>query len=131
MKGLPSGRPSPGAAALGVFLMLGFTLHNVTEGIGIAAPLSARVPRCRPSPGWRCSPVAGHPRHLAWSLTYSPHWTTLVLAIGAGAILQVIVEVGAYLIRNAGRPAAWLTPSRSAGSSPASGSCTDGHAGEG
>ena len=46
----------------------------------------------------------------------SPHWSALALAIGAGAILQVIVEVGAYLMRKAGRPAAWLTPRRSAGS---------------
>ena len=26
-------------ATLGTFLVLGFTLHNITEGIGIAAPI--------------------------------------------------------------------------------------------
>ena len=33
------------------------------------------------------------------SLAYSPHWAALALAVGAGAILQVIVEVGVYLWR--------------------------------
>ena len=28
-----------GEAALGTFLIIGFTLHNITEGVGIAAPL--------------------------------------------------------------------------------------------
>ena len=37
------------------------------------------------------------------SLAYAPQWSALALAIGAGAILQVIVEVGAYLIRTDGR----------------------------
>ena len=45
------------------------------------------------------------------SLSYAPHWSALALAIGAGAILQVIVEVGAYLMRSAARQAAnWLSP---------------------
>jgi zinc transporter, ZIP family len=42
------------------------------------------------------------------SLAYSPHWAALALAIGAGAILQVIVEVGVYLWRLDGR---WKTGS--------------------
>jgi hypothetical protein len=33
------------------------------------------------------------------SLAFSPQWAALFLAIGAGAILQVMVEVGAYLAR--------------------------------
>ena len=79
--------------------MLGFTLHNITEGIGSraagegAAPLSAFV--------WLAL-LAGAPAILGmWfgSLAYSPQWAALALAIGAGAILQVIVEVGVYLWR--------------------------------
>jgi len=35
------------------------------------------------------------------SYAYSPHWAALALAVGAGAILQVIVEVG-LLIRRQG-----------------------------
>jgi hypothetical protein len=36
------------------------------------------------------------------SLAYAPHWSALALAVGSGAILQVIVEVGSMLTR--GRP---------------------------
>jgi zinc transporter ZupT len=101
-----------GAAGLGTFLVLGFTLHNVTEGIGIAAPLVGSRPSLATFAGLAL--LAGGPAIVGiWlgSLTYAPHWSALALAIGAGAILQVIVEVGAYLIRKADRPAAWLTPS--------------------
>ena len=49
------------------------------------------------------------------SLSYAPHWAALALAIGAGAILQVIVEVGGYLKRRAGPGDAWFTPSTLAG----------------
>ncbi len=84
-----------GEAALGVFLIAGFTLHNVTEGIGIAAPLV----RNRPSLGHfaALAAIAGGPAILGtWlgAFTYSPFWTTVFLAIGVGAILQVIFEVG-------------------------------------
>ena len=59
--------------------------------------------------------MAGAPAILGiWlgSLSYSPHWSALALAVGAGAILQVIVEVGAYLIRNEeASETRWLSPS--------------------
>ena len=58
--------------------------------------------------------LAGGPAILGiWtgSLAYAPQWTALALAIGAGAILQVIVEVTSYLMRqNPGRQAALLSP---------------------
>ena len=102
-----------GAAGLGTFLVMGFTLHNITEGIGIAAPLL----RQRPSL-WTFAALAllaGGPAIIGmWlgSLAYAPQWSALALAIGAGAILQVIVEVGAYLLRSQdNRFAALLTPS--------------------
>ena len=50
--------------------------------------------------------LAGAPAILGlWlgSLSFAPHWSALALAIGAGAILQVIVEVGAYLMGHAER----------------------------
>lgn len=89
-----------GQAALGVFLIAGFTLHNVTEGIGIAAPLV----RQRPSLAHfiALAAVAGGPAILGtWlgAFVYSPFWTTVFLAVGVGAILQVIVEVGRLIIR--------------------------------
>ena len=89
-----------GAAALGSFLVIGFTLHNITEGIGIAAPMLADRPRFRLFAG--LAALAGLPAVLGiWigSFAFSAHWAALALGIGAGAIGQVIIEVGAYLMR--------------------------------
>jgi ZIP family zinc transporter len=50
------------------------------------------------------------------SLSFEPHWGAIALAIGAGAILQVIVEVGAYLLRHAERHGEnWISVSTLAG----------------
>jgi zinc transporter ZupT len=92
-----------GAASLGTFLVLGFSLHNITEGIGIAAPLLRSRPTLVHFVGLTL--LAGAPAIAGmWlgSLAFSPHWSALALAIGAGAILQVIVEVSAYLVRSSG-----------------------------
>lgn len=104
---------SLGEAALGTFLVIGFILHNVTEGIGIAAPL---LPATTPSEEDN-SPtgpklgsflilllVSGGPAILgAWlgGFAYSPVISTLFLGIGLGAIWQVIVEVVGLLRRSA------------------------------
>jgi zinc transporter, ZIP family len=37
------------------------------------------------------------------SYAFAPHWAALAFAIGAGAILQVIVEVGLLLARRSAR----------------------------
>jgi zinc transporter ZupT len=98
-----------GAASLGTFLVLGFTLHNITEGIGIAAPMLKLRPSLARFAGLTL--LAGGPAILGmWlgSLAYSPHWSALALAVGAGAILQVIVEVSAYLVRKSGGKASSL-----------------------
>ena len=93
-----------GAAGLGTFLVMGFTLHNITEGIGIAAPIL----KVRP-PLWTFAGLAllaGGPAVIGmWigSLAYAPQWSALALAVGAGAILQVVIEVGLYLMRSSGR----------------------------
>jgi zinc transporter ZupT len=103
-----------GEAALGVFLILGFTLHNVTEGIGIAAPLVRQRPALGHFLGLAL--VAGAPAILGtWigAFVYSPFWATIFLAVGIGAILQVIVEVGRLIWKSqhqAGEPAlTWAT----------------------
>lgn len=89
-----------GSAGLGTFLVLGFALHNITEGIGIAAPIL----KIRP-PLWAFGALtllAGGPAVIGiWlgSLAQAPQWSALALAVGAGAILQVIVEMSAYLMR--------------------------------
>lgn len=83
-----------GEIALGTFLVVGFLLHNTTEGLGILAPLAKE----RPTLGqlaW-LGTLAGVPTILgAWigGFTSSAVWTTLFLAVGAGAIAQVVVEL--------------------------------------
>jgi zinc transporter ZupT len=103
-----------GAAGLGAFLVLGFTLHNITEGIGIAAPLLRVRPPLRSFIGLTL--LAGAPAIVGmWlgSLAFSAHWSALALAVGAGAILQVIVEVG-VLLTQAGRGKEWVLASPTA-----------------
>jgi zinc transporter, ZIP family len=85
-------------------------VHNITEGIGISAPILKKRP-----PLWTFAALAllaGGPAVVGlWigSLAYAPQWSALALAVGAGAILQVIVEVTAYLMRLDGRGQAALT----------------------
>lgn len=94
-----------GAATLGSFLVIGFTLHNITEGVGIAAPL-LKGPRPSMLMFGGLALLAGAPAILGtWfgSLAYSPVLAALFLSLGAGAILQVIWEVGKLLWRDAVR----------------------------
>jgi zinc transporter ZupT len=98
-----------GEAALGSFLVAGFTLHNITEGVGIAAPLTQAQPTVRRMAGLAL--LAGSPAILgAWlgGFAFSPILAALFLGVGAGAIVQVVVEVSGLIIRQ----------SRSAGESP-------------
>jgi ZIP family zinc transporter len=91
-----------GAAALGSFLVMGFTLHNITEGIGIVAPLIGTRPRLPAFLG--LAALAGLPAIAGvWlgSYAFAPHWGALALAVGAGAIFQVVLEVGSLLVRRA------------------------------
>jgi zinc transporter, ZIP family len=103
-----------GEAALGVFLIVGFTLHNVTEGVGIAAPVVRDRPALKHFAA--LAGIAGLPAIVGtWigAFVYSPLWTTVFLAIGIGAILQVIVDVGRLILRDharAGEPGlTWTT----------------------
>lgn len=94
-----------GAAALGSFLVVGFTLHNITEGIGIAAPLTqAERPPLRTFV--LLALLAGAPAMLGtWigGFAFNPFLAVLFLSFGAGAILQVIWEVGRLLVKDARR----------------------------
>jgi ZIP family zinc transporter len=93
-----------GAAALGTSLVVGFTLHNITEGIGIAAPIARERP-----PLWHfigLAALAGLPAVLGvWigGFTRSDLLTALFLALGIGAIAQVIYEVGRLIVRDSRR----------------------------
>jgi zinc transporter ZupT len=94
-----------GEIALGTFLVVGFLLHNTTEGLGIVAPIANQRPSLMRLA--LLGAIAGLPTVLgAWigGFTYSPLWITLFFAIGAGAIVQVVIELGRMLSRgeNAG-----------------------------
>jgi ZIP family zinc transporter len=92
-----------GSAALATYLVIGFTIHNVTEGIGIAAPLTAEKPSLLKFAGLAL--LAGAPAiagTLLGTQAVSPFWTAVCFALGAGAILQVIIEVSALLARREG-----------------------------
>lgn len=83
-----------GEASLGTLLVLGFTLHNLTEGVAIVAPV------VRADFRWShlvwLGALAGGPTvagTLLGAFAYTPLWAVLFLAIGAGAILQVVIEI--------------------------------------
>ena len=93
-----------GEAALGIFLVLGFTLHNITEGVGIAAPIVRDKPRLIHFV--LLALLAGGPAILGtWigGFAFNPLWATIFLAIGIGAIIQVIWEVGKLMLRDSER----------------------------
>ncbi len=80
-----------GEVALGTSLVFGFLLHNTTEGLGIVAPLARATPALKTLAGLGL--IAGLPTILGvWigGFSYSPTSSVLFLAIGAGAIVQVI-----------------------------------------
>mgnify|MGYP001239258256 CR=1 FL=1 len=80
--------------ALGTLLVVGFMLHNATEGLAIVAPL-ARV-RVRVVDLLVLGVIGGAPTiagALLGGLFYSPVWSVLFLAMGAGAIAQVLAQI--------------------------------------
>ncbi len=88
-----------GETALGSFLVIGFALHNITEGVGIGAPMAKDHPGVLRLCGLAL--LAGAPAILGvWvgGFSYVPLLAVVFLSIGAGAILQVIYEVGRLLI---------------------------------
>lgn len=87
-----------GSIAFSKFLIAGFALHNTTEGIAIAGPLSRDKSSKYSIIGklFGLGLIAGSPAIFgAWigGFSYSPFSSVIFLAIGAGAIFQVIVVV--------------------------------------
>ncbi|NUQ83523.1 MAG: metal transporter [Anaerolineales bacterium] len=99
-----------GEVALGTFLVVGFIIQNITEGLGIIAP----VLRDRPGISklaWM-GLIGGGPAILgAWIGGYapSPFLAVLFLAIGAGAIFQVIYEIAKLIQKDTQREAMPMT----------------------
>lgn len=91
-----------GEAALGSFLVIGFILHNITEGIGIIAPVTKDKLPVR----WFLAMllIAGGPAVLGTLIggfAFSPLLAVIFLGIGIGAIWQVIYEVSMLIQRDA------------------------------
>jgi len=88
-----------GSIAFSTFLIVGFALHNTTEGIAIAGPLSKDKTLSKKSLIVKLiglGLIAGSPAIFgAWvgGFSYSPFSSVIFLAIGAGAIFQVIVVI--------------------------------------
>ncbi len=91
-----------GATAIAVALIVGFALHNATEGFGVAAPLVGRF-----VPSWFqifvAGLIAGGPTFLGTIVGYqfySPVLSVLFLATAVGALVFVIGELWAMLRRS-------------------------------
>ncbi|MEK0354204.1 MAG: divalent cation transporter [Nitrosopumilus sp.] len=88
-----------GSIAFSTFLIVGFALHNTTEGIAIAAPMSrgkALIGKALIGKLAVLGLIAGSPAIFgAWvgGFVYSPFTSVIFLAVGAGAIFQVIITI--------------------------------------
>jgi ZIP family zinc transporter len=85
-----------GAIALAVVLVIGFALHNATEGFGIVAPLAAAGDR----PSWAflgtMGLIAGGPTFIGTAIgrVFSNQAVSVVfLSLAAGSILYVIIQL--------------------------------------
>jgi zinc transporter ZupT len=99
-----------GEIALGTFLVVGFIIQNITEGLGIIAP----VLRDKPSLGRLAvmGLIGGAPAIIgAWIGGYSPSpfLAVLFLAIGTGAIFQVVYEIAKLIQKDTAREAMPMT----------------------
>jgi ZIP family zinc transporter len=93
-----------GAISLATILIIGFALHNATEGFGIVGPLAG----VRPSWGWLglAGLIGGGPTFLGTMVGYSVTSRSLELffyATAGGAILYVIGEVWTAMRRHGHR----------------------------
>ena len=93
-----------GEIALGTFLVVGFILQNITEGLGIIAPV------LRDRPSWKqlglMGLVGGAPAIIgAWIGAFSPSPTlaVLFLAIGTGAVFEVVYEIAKLIQKDTAR----------------------------
>jgi len=99
-----------GEAALGTLLIVGFTLHNTTEGLAIVSPLARARQRASIADLAKLGLIGGVPTIAgAWlgGFVYSPVWSVAFLAIGVGAIAQVVGQIVRQMTRE-GSAAAML-----------------------
>ena len=99
-----------GEIALGTFLVVGFIIQNLTEGLGIIAP----VLRDRPTLGRLAlmGLIGGGPAIIgAWigGFSPSPILGVLFLAIGTGAIFEVVYEIAKLIKKDMARESMPMT----------------------
>ena len=95
---------SAGALALGAFLVVGFALHNTTEGLAIVAPIAHLRTSLRRLA--LLGVLAGAPAVLgAWigAAAFNASLAAFLFGFGAGAIVQVIVQLSPTLRDDSGR----------------------------
>ena len=95
---------SVGEFALGAFLIVGFILQNVTEGVALVAPILRDKVKLLHLVG--LAALAGLPTIVGtWIGGFNASVTlaTLFLAIGVGAIAQVLFEVSRLALRESER----------------------------
>jgi zinc transporter, ZIP family len=95
---------SAGALALGAFLVVGFALHNTTEGLAIVAPIAHLRTSLRRLA--LLGVLAGAPAVLgAWigAAAFNASLAAFLFGFGAGAIVQVIVQLAPTLRDDHGR----------------------------
>ena len=95
---------SAGALALGAFLVVGFALHNTTEGLAIVAPIAHLRTSLRRLA--LLGLLAGAPAVLgAWigAAAFNASLAAFLFGFGAGAIVQVIVQLSPTLRDDSGR----------------------------
>lgn len=93
-----------GALALGASLVVGFAIHNTTEGLAIVAPVAGGRPTLRRLV--LLGLVAGAPAILgAWigAAAFNSSFAAFLFGFGAGAIVQVIVQIAPSVRDEQGR----------------------------
>src|SRR5215211_6248350 len=96
-----------GEVALSTFLIVGFTLHNTTEGLAIVAPMAKSGGKVTVRKLIIMGLIAGVPTIVgAWigGFLYSPIAAIIFLAIGAGAIFQVVLSITSWMSSNSSEP---------------------------
>jgi zinc transporter ZupT len=93
-----------GEIALGAFLVVGFIIQNITEGLGIIAPVLRDQPRIGSLA--LMGLVGGGPAILgAWIGGFAPNaaLAVLFLAVGTGAVFEVVYEIAKLIQKDTAR----------------------------
>jgi zinc transporter, ZIP family len=99
-----------GEIALGAFLVVGFIIQNITEGLGIIAPVLRDRPKLTALA--LMGLVGGGPAILgSWigGFSPSPVLAVLFLGIGTGAVFEVVYEIGKLIQKDTAREAMPMT----------------------